>query len=205
MNAYVDGSNFYHSCKRAFGIHRVDLVRVAERMLLGDETLSRIKYFTTSGNGQLNQNTQEKHHTFLARLKETGRIDLHFGKLANRPLGHIMAACPSCGCRNVKTLSCPDCGNLIRTKDIQKSIEKGVDVQLATVLLLDAAQDSFDLALLFSNDADFSPAIKAAINQFHKKVVYCSFPRRPTGELLQICSENRIITKNIIERASRKR
>jgi len=68
-------------------------------------------------------------------------------------------------------------------------------------MLLDALDNSYDVALLFSSDADFSPAIAYVMKKLNKTVVYCRFPGRATNELIQTCTENRIITQEIIQAA----
>ena len=49
--------------------------------------------------------------------------------------------------------------------------EKGTDVNLATHLLLDAFDNSYDCAVIISNDSDFELPIKKVIEKFKKQIV----------------------------------
>jgi len=75
-----------------------------------------------------------------------------------------------------------------------------VDVHLAISLLLDALADKYDVAFLFSGDADFCPSIKYIVKNLNKEVIFCHFPTPKTNELIQCCSESRLITKKMIEK-----
>ena len=98
-------------------------------------------------------------------------------------------------------VTCPFCNDHIDITTCYKSSEKGVDVQLAINMLLDALHDKYDVALLFSGDADYCPAIRHIIKELKKEVIFCHFPHPKTNELVQTCSSSRIITKDAVERA----
>lgn len=71
------------------------------------------------------------------------------------------------------------------TIQVIKTEEKGSDVALATHLLTDAFLDSYDTALVISNDSDLCPPIQMVRNQFGKPVgVINPFPRSPSKPLL---------------------
>lgn len=57
--------------------------------------------------------------------------------------------------------------------------EKGVDVKIATDMLIGAYQDHYDVAILVSSDTDLIPAIKH-INFLKKKVEYIGFFHQPS-------------------------
>ena len=50
------------------------------------------------------------------------------------------------------------------------------DVNIATHLLLDAFNDSYDTAILISGDSDLVPPVKVIHHQFNKKAVSVFFP-----------------------------
>ena len=72
---------------------------------------------------------------------------------------------------------------------------------MATDLLLDSIENNFDTALIFSGDADFSPAIEYIVSKLKKKIIYCRFPKPRTNELIKICSATRIINKDFVVKA----
>ena len=53
--------------------------------------------------------------------------------------------------------------------------EKGIDVKLATDLIVGAIDDKYDAAVVVSSDADIIPAIDWVRNRKHKKVEYIGF------------------------------
>ena len=57
----------------------------------------------------------------------------------------------------------------------KKSREKGIDVQLAVDLLIDAFDNKYDTAVIVSSDTDLVPAINVVRNHLGKKVEYIGF------------------------------
>ena len=52
-----------------------------------------------------------------------------------------------------------------------KTEEKGTDVNLAAQLLIDAFEDKFDIAMVFSNDSDFLFPLKISKDKFKKNIL----------------------------------
>ena len=72
--------------------------------------------------------------------------------------------------------------------------EKGVDVKLAIDLVIGAADDLYDTAIVVSSDTDLIPAIKYA--WFKKKnVEYIGFAGAPSHGLISESSSQRIFAK----------
>ena len=57
------------------------------------------------------------------------------------------------------------------TQRYVKVEEKGIDVNLATHLLLDAFDNKYDCAVIISNDSDFELPIEKVITKFKKQIV----------------------------------
>ncbi len=197
--AYFDGSNFYHNCKNNYGITNINFLNMCNNLLdMAKEKLVRIKYFNSPVNKQENPNGYSAQQRFFERIRATPLTTVFLGNLVPRPLNRIHIKCVSCGHQIVDTLTCPKCDREIKNHQCRKLSEKGVDVNLAIQMLLDAIDDKYDIALLFSADADFSPAIEYIVNKLKKSVVYCNFPTPVTYKLIQCCSEKRMITKDIV-------
>jgi len=75
-----------------------------------------------------------------------------------------------------KNDKCPSCGS-----DMRGTEEKGVDVRIATDMVMLAWVDSYDIAVLVSSDSDFVP-VAQFLQTKGKKVVHAAFP--PRGALL---------------------
>ena len=200
--AYYDGSNFYHRISQNYGINNIYFHHLTNHLLdLSKEELVKIKYFNCPVNQQevpLNYALQLK---FFEKLKTTPFLELFLGRLAKRPLKKINVDCSKCGHQQVELINCPKCDKAIKLSETYKSTEKGVDVKLAIHLLLDALNEKYDTALFFSSDADFCPAIKYIIKNLKKEIIYCYFPNPVTDELVQVCSDKRLITKEIVEKS----
>lgn len=81
---------------------------------------------------------------FFTRLRKIPRFSLHFGRQVKRV--HIEL--------------CPHCKESI---DLSTYTEKGVDVDLATDMLANAFDDTYDTAILVSGDGDYVPAVREVI------------------------------------------
>ena len=65
----------------------------------------------------------------------------------------------------------------------QRSREKGIDVKLATDLLIGAIDNRYDVAVVVSSDSDLIPAIDVVRKKFNKKVEYVSFSSLPLPDI----------------------
>jgi uncharacterized LabA/DUF88 family protein len=199
--AYYDGSNFYHYAKATYGISTVDFNTLAKQILRDDETLAGVSYFTSPVNQQEDQEGYKKQQRFLSFVKNLPLTRIHFGKLVKRPLHRIHINCGICGHQEATELKCPKCKKTLALRDCYKLTEKGVDVRMAMAMLLDGLENKFDCLLLFSSDADFSPAVQYIIKRLKKDAIYCKFPGKATSELLQSCTESRTITKEMMDKS----
>lgn len=168
---------------------------------LSKESLVKIKYFNAPVNQLESPSNYASQQKFFSQLRKTPFLDLIFGRLVKREINHINILCKKCGAQKVEEVECPICNEKIDLDKTYKSVEKGVDVGLAINLLLDALNDKYDIALLFSGDADFCPAIRYIIKNLNKEIIFCHFPAPKTDELIQSCSDNRLITKEMVEKA----
>lgn len=197
--AYFDGSNFYHNCKNNYGMTSIKFDDLCNNMIdLSNEQLAKIRYFNCPVNQQEDPQAYAEQLKFFKNLRQTPFLELHLGKLVKRQLKKINIECIQCKHQKAEHILCPQCKNQIQITDCCKSWEKGVDVQLAIYMIIDALTKKYDTALLFSGDADFCPAIRYIVRALNKEVIYCCFPTPKTNELIQTCSSCRIITREII-------
>ena len=189
--AYFDGSNFYHLLKLNYSLSNIDFSKVSQDMLQKNEILGKVKYYNSPVNQQEEPEIYSKQLKFFEKIKNSPLLELRLGRLVKRKIGKINIVCPECGLQIAKSVNCPKCGKLINLENISKTSDKGLDVKIAIDLLLDAIDGKYDTALLFSGDADFSPAIEYIINNLKKKIVYCRFPKPKTNELIKVCSSTR--------------
>ncbi|HTV90132.1 MAG TPA: hypothetical protein VME41_14050 [Stellaceae bacterium] len=74
--------------------------------------------------------------------------------------------------RRAKKDDCPHCG-----KDIDRMVEKGVDASVVNALYEGAINNSYDIAVLLSNDTDHIPAIRTVQDRLNKQIVHLAFKR----------------------------
>tara|TARA_Y100000310_G_scaffold61798_2_gene57041 strand:- start:515 stop:1144 length:630 start_codon:yes stop_codon:yes gene_type:complete len=197
---YFDGSNFYHLAKLNYSINKIDFEKISREFIDAPfEDLVKINYFIAPVNQQERPELYKRQQKFFRQIDKNPLIKIYLGRLVSRPLNKINIICNSCGIQQAGELSCPKCNKKVKLNKTYKSTEKGVDVNLAINLLLDALDNKYDLALLFSGDADFCPAIKYIIKNLNKEIIFCSFPKPRTNELIQCCSKTKKITKKILE------
>ncbi len=200
--AYYDGSNFYHHCLENYGIKAISFFDMTNQMLyLVKKELIKIKYFNCPVSQQENQEVYMGQQKFFNYIEKTPLTQLIPGRLIKRNLNKININCQDCGHQKADCLKCPKCQREINILKCFKYAEKGVDVKLAITLLLDGIDNKYDVALLFSSDSDYAPAIKYVIKQLKKEVIYCYFPEPKTRELIDTCSDKRLITKEKVENA----
>lgn len=76
--------------------------------------------------------------------------------------------------------------------------EKGVDVHIATDMLVASYEDLCDRIILVSSDTDLEPAINKA-KQKDKIVEYIGFSHKPSVAMVSFCSESRLLTREELE------
>ena len=73
------------------------------------------------------------------------------------------------------------------------TVQKGVDIMIATDLLRFAWDDLYDVAVLVSGDGDFSYAVQA-VKDMGKHVEVAAFPSNLSSELVSVSDERELFT-----------
>ena len=90
---------------------------------------------------------------------------------------HEGPKCPKCA---VVVQVCPSCN-----ADMRGTVEKGIDVRIATDMIRLAWIDNYDVAVLASSDRDFIPVVEF-LETRNIKVIHCTFPQQGL-ELARAC------------------
>ncbi len=88
--------------------------------------------------------------------------------------------CKNKDCRK-EISQCPHC-----TEPIRRTVEKGIDAALLTDLIKGAFDNTFDQAVLISEDSDFVPAVKFIQERWTKQIIHVYF-REKSHELRNAC------------------
>ncbi|MFN8366938.1 MAG: NYN domain-containing protein [Candidatus Kapaibacterium sp.] len=150
--AYVDGFNLYFGIREAgFDNYRwLNVKLLVEKLLKPHQELILVKYFTSRVSN--NPDKQKRQSTYIDAIESTGTKIIY----GNYQDGKI---------------ECNRCGHFWRAAK-----EKMTDVNIATAIMVDAFQDSYDMAMLISGDSDLTPPIKEVHKHFPNKRIFIAFP-----------------------------
>jgi len=146
-NVYVDGFNLYYGATRNTPYKWLDLAKLCS-LLLPHDHIQEIKYFTALVKGRPHDPNQPiRQQAYLRALKTIPNLSVIYGGF----LTHST--------RMVKTGSNPR-----EWVTVDKTEEKGSDVNLASHLLLDAFTNNIDVAVLITNDSDLAEPVRIVRN-----------------------------------------
>ena len=144
-NFYIDGFNLYYLALKGTQFKWLDLYTLCQA-LTPTHQVNRISYFTSlvkARPGNLQQPIRQA--TYLRALETVSILTVHYGQFRDR--------------RIFRPLVTP-IPNHPRIVEIRNTEEKGTDVNLASHLLMDGVDGSYEQAIVISNDADLALPIE---------------------------------------------
>ena len=169
-NVYIDGFNLYYGALRGTPYRWLDPQALCRCLLEPGHALQRIRYFTAdikpTPSDRKKNVRQQLYQRALRTLPET---EIHKGRFVQRPRWMPLAH--------------PIPGILERIL-VDWVEEKGSDVNLATYLVLDAAQRDFQAAYVLSNDTDLVEPIRL-VRQTFSLPVHVVSPHRVRSRRMQ--------------------
>jgi uncharacterized LabA/DUF88 family protein len=176
---FIDGFNVYHSLnvydhKNHIYKYRkylwLDYYALAERFTRRQDTIEGVYYFTAYATWK--PHSMRRHRKFIDALQVRG-VHVVMGKFKNKD-GY-----------------CKKCGASFKSRE-----EKQTDVNIAVYLFKEALFNTFDTAILVTNDTDLVPAIQWLKRSYPGKRVGVLFPiDRWASELQNTCDFWRKIEK----------
>lgn len=150
---YIDGFNLYFGL-RSIGWSKyywLDVVALSRRLLKRNQVLAEVRYFTA----RINRPPEKvrRQAVYLDALAAATGCDMQFGRYRSDE-----RLCKACGA------------------GWPVDSEKKTDVNIAVAMLLDAADDRFDTAILISGDSDLVNAVHGVQQRFAPKRVWMAFP-----------------------------
>jgi hypothetical protein len=177
---YVDGFNFYYGAVKGTPYKWLDFAAMC-RMLLPNDVIHGIKYFTAPVNPRPNDPDQRlRQETYFRALKTIPNLEITLGTFLTHEVTMPLAGQPGKYARVIKTE------------------EKGSDVNIATHLLMDGFRNHFELAVVVSNDSDLLMPIQVVMRELHKPVGILMPARQ--GHPSQVLSAQATFVKQIRER-----
>lgn len=185
--AYIDGFNLYfRALEAAPSLKWLDVRKMLEIEFKDDAPIDFIWYFTAPIGGRKWQDPDKplRQKAYFKALRTIDRLDMQFGKYQTYEEWMDLVAPPATGPSRVQ---------------VWNTTEKGSDVNLATQLLLDAADGLFEKAIIVSDDSDLLTPIRTVIKRFGKPVDVLTPDRtKPNLELKGVASTFKEIRPTVL-------
>lgn len=166
-NVYIDGFNlFYGALKGRPHLKWLDLAALGRALLLPDQSLHRVRYFTARVGGRgVDHKLPQRQDTFLRAVATLPGVSVHEGYFQTKPTRLPLASSPA---------HAPEIVEVLRTE------EKGSDVNLATYLLLDAFREDAEVAVVVSDDFDLKEPLRVTRHVLGRTLGVASPRGRPS-------------------------
>jgi uncharacterized LabA/DUF88 family protein len=140
---YVDGFNLYYGALKSTPYRWLNIGALSAAMLPGDQ-IAAIRYFTASVSARPGDPSQpQRQQMFLRALRTIPNLTIHYGQFRTRP-----TRLPLSNTTPIKLVY------------VDRTEEKGSDVNLASYLLLDGFKKSYETAVLITNDSDLETPVR---------------------------------------------
>src|SRR5713101_5637451 len=140
---YIDGFNLYYGALKRTPYKWLDLAKLCEVMLPNDHVAS-IQYFTARVSARpYNPSAPLDQQVYLRALRTVPNLSITFGHFLTHSVPMMLSGV-----------------NPPKKVFVDKTEEKGSDVNLAAHLLRDAFNKSFDIAVLITNDSDLAEPVR---------------------------------------------
>jgi uncharacterized LabA/DUF88 family protein len=170
---YVDGFNLYYRALRGTPYKWLDLDQLSRRLLPKD-SIAAIKYYTALVQPRPHDPQQAvRQGVYLRALQTIPHLSIIYGHFLT---GTVTA---------VEAGSTPGQPRFVR---VLKTEEKGSDVNLASHLLFDGFQKSYDTAIVVTNDSDLAEPIRIVREELGLKVGILSPSKHPNPLLVKAAS-----------------
>ena len=169
---YIDGFNLYYGSLKNSPYKWLDLFKYFSKALPEDCELFRVKYFTARvGELPHDKDAPIRQDAYLKALTHLYPNQVEIIE------GHFL----------IKEKKSPLASNPNQKVVVLQAEEKGSDVNLAVELVNDAWLNTFECAVVVSNDSDLERAMRIVKKQ-HKKKVFLFTPGAPKRRPLVVLS-----------------
>jgi uncharacterized LabA/DUF88 family protein len=153
---YVDAFNLYYGAVKDTPYKWLDISALCRAMLQPENVIAGIKYFTARVQPRPGDPSQPmRQQVYLRALQTIPNLQIVYGHY----LSHVVWM----------PLAHPVPGQKPFVQ-VVKTEEKGSDVNLASHMLVDAADNAFECAVIVSGDSDLKTPVQLVQNRFHKIV-----------------------------------
>lgn len=151
---YIDGFNLYYGCLKGTPHKWLDLKALFQSLLKPENQIVEIKYFTAKVKSKpTDPSAPQRQQAYIRALEaHIPEVSIHYGHFLQHNQRMANANPPP------------------NTVEVIKTEEKGSDVNLAVQMLNDAWLNSYDCAVVVSNDSDMAESMRL-IRQHHQNKV----------------------------------
>lgn len=195
---YIDGGNFYHLVIKKLGVQEndFDFESFARTLIDGrnNEGENCKRFYKGSvrekeGDSRSKELMSEQTKLFTSLKKDNW--DIKTSKLRTR-VEELVVDSRVFEYKQLKKIG-------LETIHTERMREKGIDVKIATDLLVGAFDNKYDTAIIVSSDSDLVPAIDWVRNRMKKKIEYIGFsipdlkdPKKSTKPLMMMFSKTNV-------------
>lgn len=191
VNVYIDGFNLYYGALKKTPYKWLDLGALSQAMLPND-TVQEIHYFTARVSSRLyNPTAAHDQGLYIRALKTLPNLHIKYGQFTTHSVPMYLT--------NVTPA---------QKVWVDKTEEKGSDVNLASHLLRDAYGKRFEVAVIVTNDSDLAEPVRIVAqeiglpvgllnpHQFHSRELrqYATFIKRIRQGELAACQFPKTLT-----------
>lgn len=168
---YIDGFNLYYGGLKRTPYKWLDLGRLCGTMLPNDNVLA-INYYTARISARPgNPSAPTDQQMYLRALRTIPNLSITYGHFLTHPV------------RMALTDVTP-----VKKVWVDKTEEKGSDVNLATHLVRDACRKRFEAAVLVTNDSDLAEPVRVVREEFVFPVGILNPHERHSAELKRVAT-----------------
>ncbi len=176
---FIDGSTLYHRLVELYNgmfadyqSFRMDFAKFSKLLCGNYRRLVHTHYYNVPVRQADDPVEYARQQKFFSYLRSLPHLTVHLGSLMPRE----------------RNIDCPKCGE---TFSHQYRTEKGVDVKLASHMLVFAFDNQYDVAVLVSGDGDFAPVVEE-VQRLGKVVDHAAFEYPRWTALSKACKGKRI-------------
>jgi uncharacterized LabA/DUF88 family protein len=182
---YVDGFNLYYRALRNSRYKWLNLSALCEAALPSTCNIVAINYYTARVSGSRNPNSPKDQNTYLKALGTLANLHVHFGNFqvtkTRMPLAKPLQFWPT----GVAPFPVPD------SVCVDKTEEKGSDVNLGAHLVRDAYTRAFEHAVIVTNDTDLKEPLRLVVEEVRLPVTLLTPTNNPAKTLIDIATDVR--------------
>jgi hypothetical protein len=182
VTIYIDGFNLYYALlKPSPRLKWLDLAALGAALRPSAQV--RIRYFTAKVRPVPDPSSRPRQRIYLKAVATLPGVSIHYGHFTVHEVRMALVNPPATG---------------PRTALVWKTEEKGSDVNIATMLLLDGADRLYDEAIVISGDSDLVEPIREANKRY--PVVRVLNPRNVHSDLALAAASYGPLDPSLLER-----